>query len=239
MLRSAALIDDALRRSRTAPPRSRAKLPADPASQSLFRRNRGPKCVAPATEKDPQCSAIPGAPKPIVDSIPPSSRRRRHSSAQALEKRKDAKRCSRRSPSVREQRAASSRPCRTPTPTRTQMTAIATELNAAADAIKDAEGAAARRVPARGGAELHDERLGARRRGVGEDERRTTRSGTCASRPTRSTGSRARTKAGFHVTFARINQGSLEWQEKLDAGAAGDGEGARRRSPARRTRRAR
>ncbi|MDB4953496.1 MAG: hypothetical protein JWO36_1065, partial [Myxococcales bacterium] len=42
-----------------------SKLPADPESRSLFRRNRGPKCVAPATEKDPECSAIPGAPKPV------------------------------------------------------------------------------------------------------------------------------------------------------------------------------
>src|SRR5262245_17115873 len=40
------------------------KLPADAASHSLFRRNRGPKCAAPATEKDPLCSAIPGSPKP-------------------------------------------------------------------------------------------------------------------------------------------------------------------------------
>src|SRR2546428_801022 len=47
-----------------------AQVPADPESQSLFRRNWGPKCLAPATRKNPDCSAIPGAPKPIVDVWP-------------------------------------------------------------------------------------------------------------------------------------------------------------------------
>jgi hypothetical protein len=46
------------------------KLPADPESRSMFRRNRGPACVGPLTEKNPACSAIPGAPKPIFDLYP-------------------------------------------------------------------------------------------------------------------------------------------------------------------------
>lgn len=36
----------------------------------MFRRNRGPKCVGAATEKDPACSAIPGTPRPILDIYP-------------------------------------------------------------------------------------------------------------------------------------------------------------------------
>lgn len=44
--------------------------PDDRASQSLFRRNRGPRCVGPATENEPDCSAIPGAPRPTVDVYP-------------------------------------------------------------------------------------------------------------------------------------------------------------------------
>src|SRR5437868_5611332 len=50
-----------------------AQLPADDAaSQSLFRRDWGPKCAAPQTEKNPACSALPGAPKPYVDVYPRS-----------------------------------------------------------------------------------------------------------------------------------------------------------------------
>ena len=50
--------------------RARRKLPADPESRSLFRRNHGPKCIAPATENDPSCSAIPGSPKQIIGLYP-------------------------------------------------------------------------------------------------------------------------------------------------------------------------
>src|SRR5262249_26064935 len=44
--------------------------PDDTASRALFRRNWGPKCLQPLTEKNPACSAIPGAPKPVVDAYP-------------------------------------------------------------------------------------------------------------------------------------------------------------------------
>ncbi len=46
------------------------RLPADPESHSLFRRNVGPRCVAPQTRDIPECSAIPGSPKPVVDVYP-------------------------------------------------------------------------------------------------------------------------------------------------------------------------
>lgn len=47
------------------------KVPAEcTACQSLFRRNMGPKCLGPETETVPECSAIPGAPKPTVDPYP-------------------------------------------------------------------------------------------------------------------------------------------------------------------------
>ncbi|MEO7774606.1 MAG: hypothetical protein ABIT36_00020 [Steroidobacteraceae bacterium] len=49
-----------------------ANLPADPESRSLFRRNRTPKCVAPATEKNPGCSALADKALPLADVYPPS-----------------------------------------------------------------------------------------------------------------------------------------------------------------------
>ena len=64
----------------------------DPASQSLFRRNWGPKCLGPKTEKDPECSAIPGSPKPIVRRLSAdASRRTAPKFCEALEKHPDAK----------------------------------------------------------------------------------------------------------------------------------------------------
>src|SRR5689334_6851056 len=69
MLQVAARIDDVYA-AQLGLPALRPQVPADPESQSLFRRDWGPKCLAPATQKNPDCSAIPGAPKPIVDVWP-------------------------------------------------------------------------------------------------------------------------------------------------------------------------
>src|SRR5689334_7372741 len=69
MLQVAARIDETYGAQKGLPALS-AQVPADPESQSLFRRNWGPKCLAPATQKNPDCSAIPGAPQPIVDVWP-------------------------------------------------------------------------------------------------------------------------------------------------------------------------
>lgn len=49
-----------------------SQLPADVESRSLFRRNGGPKCVGAKTQKNPDCSAIPGNPSPVVDVYPAS-----------------------------------------------------------------------------------------------------------------------------------------------------------------------
>jgi len=49
-----------------------SELPGDAASISLFRRNHGPRCLAPRTQDDPACSAIPGSPSPIFDLYPES-----------------------------------------------------------------------------------------------------------------------------------------------------------------------
>ena len=42
----------------------------DPSSQSLFRRNWGPKCLAPKTENDPDCSALASREVPKVGVYP-------------------------------------------------------------------------------------------------------------------------------------------------------------------------
>ena len=90
------------------------KLPADPESHSLFRRNHGPKCVGPATENDPQCSAIPGSPKPIVG-VYPAEIQAHDDFCKQLEAQADAKALLGPFTVVRR---ATSRPCRTARPTR-------------------------------------------------------------------------------------------------------------------------
>jgi hypothetical protein len=67
----AAYVIDRLFAIQTGMEKVRSRVPKDDAaSRSLFRRNWGAKCKGPRTEKNPACSAIPGAPKPIVDLYP-------------------------------------------------------------------------------------------------------------------------------------------------------------------------
>ncbi len=89
MMAAAGLVDELYEKMRGLPPLA-ARLPPDPASRSLFRRNRGPACVSPATERDPACSAIPGAPRPVFD-IYPAELQAAGDVCAALEKRPDAR----------------------------------------------------------------------------------------------------------------------------------------------------
>jgi len=69
MLEVAAAIDE-LYDTQTGAAALREKIAPDASSQSLFRRNRTPKCIAPMTEKDPACSAIADGTKPVVSVYP-------------------------------------------------------------------------------------------------------------------------------------------------------------------------
>jgi hypothetical protein len=70
MLTTASLIDQ-LYAIQTGASRLIDRVPADDlVSQAMFRRNWGPGGSAPSTERNPDCSAIPGAPKPKVDAYP-------------------------------------------------------------------------------------------------------------------------------------------------------------------------
>ena len=189
-----------------------SKLPADRASQSAFRRNRGPKCVAPATESDPLCSAIPGAPKPIVD-LYPAELQKDEKFCQALEKRADAKVLMAPFVAVRGTgdalRAVPYTEAYKP-----QMTAISKALTAAADAMKDpAEQALVTYLRATAASWLSNDWVPA-------DEawaKMTVENSKWYVRaaPDEVYWEPCSSKAGVHLTFARINQGSKSWQAKL------------------------
>jgi hypothetical protein len=183
----------------------------DPASQSLFRRNWGPKCVGPRTEKNPLCSAIPGAPAPIVDSYPVSLQKD-PKFCDALEKRADAKALLGPFTVVREEKGklvALSLP-----KAYAKMADIATELRAAASALEGTPETALRAYLDAAAKSFDD----------GEWERADeawSKMNAQNSKWFLRIGADevywepCNHKAGFHVTFARINDGSLKWQEKL------------------------
>src|SRR6185503_19756916 len=130
MMKVGSLID-ALYDEQTGATALASKVPADPASQSLFRRNRGPKCIAPNTEKDPACSAIPGNPKPVFG-IYPADLQKDPKFCAALEKNPKAKELM--APFVVVRRTGTALTAQPITEAyKPQMKAISDELAAAAD----------------------------------------------------------------------------------------------------------
>ncbi|MEO8705672.1 MAG: hypothetical protein ABI867_36915 [Kofleriaceae bacterium] len=188
------------------------KLPADPASHSLFRRNRGPKCVAPGTEKNPACTAIPGAPKPIV-TLYPAELQKNDKFCQVLEKHAKAKELLAPFVAVRGTPDALTAVPYTEA-YKDLMTAISTELAAAAASVKDAteQPLVAYLRAASKGFTTNDWQPA--------DEawaKMTVDNSKWYVRvaPDETYWEPCSQKAGLHVTFARINQGSREWQGKL------------------------
>ena len=190
-----------------------SKVPAgDAASQSLFRRNWGPECVAPRTEKNPACSAIPGAPKRLVDVYPASLQGDAAFCAQ-LDKRSDARALLTPFTVVGEQgdrlvaqpyTKAYGEP----------MQAIATELEEAAAALDPGSEAAliAYLKAAAGGYRSND--------WLKADEAWSRMNATNSrwyvrAAPDETYWEPCSRKAAFHLTLALIDKGSLEWQAKL------------------------
>jgi hypothetical protein len=189
-----------------------SKLPADPASKSLFRRNRGPKCVGPKTEKEPSCSAIPGNPKPIFD-LYPAELQADEKFCEKLEKEKNAKALTDHFSVVRGPTDALSAVPYTEA-YKEQMGAIAAELTAAADAMKDpAEAALVTYLRAAAKSFSTNDWIPA-------DEAWAKMSVDNSKwyvriAPDEVYWEPCATKAGIHLTFARINQASKDWQGKL------------------------
>ena len=212
MLQVAAHIDEAYAAQKGLPALS-ARVPSDPESQSLFRRNWGPKCLAPATQKNPDCSAIPGAPQPIVDVWP---------AALGKTPQTDRGFCAliEKQPNVVDPftaiRDMNGKLAAVPYSEayRTSMSAVATELNAAADALKDANEAplvAYLRAAATGFTTNNwwpaDEAWASMN---ADNSKWYVRAG-----PDEVYWDPCSIKAGFHLTLALINQGAKEWQQKL------------------------
>jgi hypothetical protein len=183
----------------------------DPASQSLFRRNWGGKCLGPRTEKNPVCTAIPGAPKQKVD-VYPSALQDEPKFCQTLEARKDAKQLLSPFTAVREKDGVLSAIPYSEA-FADLMGPIANELENAVKALGASEPALAAYLGAAAKAfrnndwEAADE---AWSRMNAENSRFYLRIG-----PDETYWDPCSQKGGFHATFASINKESLEWQKKL------------------------
>jgi len=208
VLASARIIEDLYARQKGV-----AKLPApsDPASRRMVHRNQGPFCVAPATESDPDCRALPDAER--IFGLYPTKLQSREDFCGILAKRRNAdalldpftvvrvKDGKLRSVPYHEAYA-------------TPMKEVAQHLRAAAGVQPPEEAALIRYLEAAakafedGSWMEADEAWAAMN---AENSRWYLRIG-----PDEVYFEPCNRKAAFHVSFARINQDSLAWQAKLD-----------------------
>ncbi len=213
-MRSVAKLVDELYDKMRGLPALVARLPPDPASRSLFRRNRGPRCVAPATERDPACSAIPGAPKPVFD-IYPAELQAAGDVCAALEKRPDAKALLEDHFAVVRGSGAALRAVPYTEAYKAEMGAIAQELLAAAElAGKDpSEAALVAYLRAAAASFQTNDWLPADEAWVKMNAGNSKWFVRVA--PDETYWEPCARKAGVHLTFARIDQASRAWQKRL------------------------
>ena len=212
MLKTAAFIDD-LYTHQTGAAQYVARVPADDrASQSLLRRNGSPACVAPKTEANPRCSAIPGAPKVLYGGYP-SELQSDPGFCAALQNRADAQALTDPFTVVRN---VDGRLAAVPAPEayRQQAAAVAAELHAAAHDIADASEAPLRAYLSAAAEGFETNSWLAADEAWAKMNARNSRWYVRVA-PDEVYRDPCRLKAGFHLTFARINADSLAWQEKL------------------------
>ncbi len=190
-----------------------AKIAADSESASLFRRNWAPRCLTPKLEKNAACDATTDGSKMLVD-VYPASVQKDAGFCKKLEADKDAKTLLSPFVAVREDKSGKLTAVPYNQAYGDLMRKIATELRGAADALKDPNEEPFRTYlrAAAGSFETNDwqpadeawAKMNARNSKyylrIAPDE---TYWEPCSQ------------KAGFHVSFAMIDQSSLGLQDKL------------------------
>jgi hypothetical protein len=192
----------------------RAQVPADdPSSMTLFWRNHGPECVAPATEGDAACGAIPNRPK-VTSSAYPQDLLNDPKFCEKLGARKDARALMGPFVVVRGEGAALKAEPYT-VAYATEMKELSDLLSQASALVVDpAEGALKSYLDAAAKAFLDNDWVPA--------DEVWAKMGPSNSKwfvriaPDETYFEPCSQKAGFHLTFALINQASLAWQKRLD-----------------------
>ena len=192
------------------------QIPADDRpSKALFQRNQGPWCVAPATEKNPDCNALATRPAQLSGIYPSDLQVADPKFCETLGKRPDEKLLM--SPFTVVRKAADGKLISVPYRDAfgVDMDAIADELDAAAAVIQSPDEApfkaylvAAVRAFRTGDWQPADE--------AWAKMNATNSKWYLRIAPDETYFEPCSRKAGFHVSFARIDPGSLKWQKILD-----------------------
>ncbi len=212
MLAVAKLIDSLYARQNGSDVLAR-QVPADDlSSQSLFRRNWGPRCLAPKTEKNKACSAIPGALRPAAD-VYPIEMQSDPKFCEAFEKHPDSKKLLEPFSVVRKDgnkfQALAYHKAYQDT-----MGTIAGELRKAASLIQDTKETALKTyLQAAADSFTSNEWKGADEAWAKMNAQNSKWYLRIA--PDEVYWEPCSRKAGFHMAFARINDESLRWQRKL------------------------
>ena len=192
----------------------RARVPKDdPSSLALFQRNWGPKCVAPLTENNADCAAIPDAPKRILVDVYPAEVQRADDFCDTLGKRPDGKKLMAPFVLVRKTGDALA-PVALNEVYGDTMALVAKELRSAANGLDAKESALKTYLMAAAQAFTDNNWEPA-------DEAWAKMNATNSRwylriAPDEVYWDPCSQKAGFHMGFAHINQDSLRWQKKLE-----------------------
>jgi len=192
-----------------------AKIPPDDAaSAAMFFRNQGPFCKATKTEKDPECRALPEPVTPVFG-IYPGEIQKDKSFCALLKKQKNAERLTDHfGIVVRGDAQNAFLPMKYSEAYRDDMEAVARELEAASFQLASDEGPLRTYLDAAAKAFRDDDWEQA-------DEAWVAMSGGHSKYYVRVAPDEVyfepcAWKAGFALTFARINAASLEWQRRIE-----------------------
>jgi hypothetical protein len=201
-----------------------SKIPGDdPASRTLFFRNQGPKCEAPATQDDKNCGALLPAnmPKTKTTGLYPADMASQPGFCEELQKKKPAKKGTFENESLTdpftvvvkdEKGTLVAKPYHAVWSA--EMASIARDLESAASALGDNEPALKEYLLAAQKAFGNDEWWPADEAWAKMDAKSSKFYLRIA--PDEVYDEPCSTKALFHVSFGLINQGSVTWQQKLD-----------------------
>ncbi|HVJ88977.1 MAG TPA: hypothetical protein VM580_04175 [Labilithrix sp.] len=194
-----------------------SKVPAeDPASKTLFFRGHGPKCEAPLTQNDAACGALLPAdmPKTKLSGLYPADLLAKEPKfCDELQKRKDKTLLDPFTAVVKDDKGALvAKPFHAVWPT--EVTAIAKELETAAQALGEREPALKEYLLAAAKSFGNDDWWPADEAWAKMDAKNSKYYLRIA--PDEVYDEPCSTKALYHVSFGLINQGSLKWQAKLD-----------------------
>jgi hypothetical protein len=190
------------------------EIPADDtASRTLFHRNQGPWCEAPATEKDPQCNALPSKPAKRTGVYPADIQVDKF--CETLAARKDQKALLDPFVVVAKDEKGALKPVPYNVVYKEDMEEVAQILDGVAKAVQSPTEAAFKAYLSAAAQSFRDNNWDpadeAWAKMNAENSKWYLRIG-----PDEVYFEPCSRKAGFHVSFARINQGSLTWQQRLD-----------------------